>query len=672
MYFPELQKSRLKPSQEASEKKISLLEKTLNSLCAAKDTLPTPDIEKQILKTREQLKHEKQSLKRKMQIVKAQQNYRTNRKRKLEDIAAENPGIKEKLCMRNTVGRPNLEKDQPLLLKTIADIAMYGSAADARRRTETIRSVKTLDELTEELKKIGFHISRSGTYLRLLPRNSNTIEGRRHVMTVPVKLTRAQADYHQNHIDRHFATTSIQYLESLTSILGPDQVLFISQDDKARVPIGLTAANKQAPLLMHMEYRVKLPDHDWVIAERHKLIPSVYAGIKIQKVAAGNQQAIGYSGPTFIAIRSGKHCMSTANSHAQDFETLINLEEFHTLARTEHGNVKPVVVLTVDGGPDENPRYEKVIAFAIQHFKKYNLDGLFIVTNAPGRSAFNRVERRMAPLSHELAGLILPHDHFGSHLDDKGRTVDEDLEKSNFQFAGKVLANVWGSLTIDGFPVIAKYIEPGNIVEAPDFPELQWLADHVRESQYLLQIVRCKNEKCCSPARSGLFRVLNDRFLPPPIKMKATSSDLTVDEEGEFIGLLLRLSLDLQVDAKGFLQVPYDYFCPSVKQKLASRSCKYCGLYHASIKSMNRHYKVHDKLPKAVLKVRPIRVAARREREVMCVMQALGGEIAEWVDEEEVEQISQSHAVNQAETSNIIIDNFDLWIKGEWTEIHNS
>lgn len=61
-------------------------------------------------------------------------------------------------------------------------------------------------------------------------------------------------------------------------------------------------------------------------------------------------------------------------------------------------------------GPDENPRFQKVIGFAIQHFKRHDLNALFLATNAPGRSAYNRVERRMAPLSRELAGLILPHD----------------------------------------------------------------------------------------------------------------------------------------------------------------------------------------------------------------------------------------------------------------------
>ncbi|KAG5864171.1 hypothetical protein JTB14_028084 [Gonioctena quinquepunctata] len=352
-------KQRAKPFQEAMKNKIALLEKNLNALYSAKDT---------ILK--------------KIQNAAAQKKHRDGMKRKLEDICHENPEIKKRLSLRDSVGRPSLENDQPSLLKTIADIALFGSAADDRRRTESIRSVKTLDELTQELQNIA-------------------------------------------------------------SILGPDQVFFISQDDKARVPIGVTAANKQAPLLMHMEYRIKLPDHDWVIAERHKLIPSVYAGIKITSSMLGQPQAVGYSGPTYIAIRSGKHSSSTANTHAQDFETLLELEEFRPLAKTDHGLVKPVVIMTVDGGPDENPRYQKVIVFAIQHFKRHDLDALFLATNAPGRSAYNRVERRMAPLSRELAGLILAHDHFGSHLDDRGVTINEHLERSNFEFAGNVLAEVW-------------------------------------------------------------------------------------------------------------------------------------------------------------------------------------------------------------------------------------
>jgi hypothetical protein len=48
----------------------------------------------------------------------------------------------------------------------------------------------------------------------------------------------------------------------------------------------------------------------------------------------------------------------------------------------------------------------------------------------------------MAPLSTELTGLILPHDHFGSHLNERGLTIDGDLEKKHFQFAGNILAEM--------------------------------------------------------------------------------------------------------------------------------------------------------------------------------------------------------------------------------------
>lgn len=95
------------------------------------------------------------------------------------------------------------------------------------------------------------------------------------------------------------------------------------------------------------------------------------------------------------------------------------------------------MIISVDGGPDENPRYEKVIHHSIDHFKKYNFDAFYVVTNAPGRSAYNRVERRMAQLSHQLSGVILPYDYFGSHLNTQGKTIDEVLEKKIFSMQEK-------------------------------------------------------------------------------------------------------------------------------------------------------------------------------------------------------------------------------------------
>ena len=64
---------------------------------------------------------------------------------------------------------------------------------------------------------------------------------------------------------------------------------------------------------------------------------------------------------------------------------------------------KPVMIVTVDGGPDEHPRYAKTIECAINYFSSQGLDRFFLPTNAPGRSAFNRIERRMVKFSQELS-----------------------------------------------------------------------------------------------------------------------------------------------------------------------------------------------------------------------------------------------------------------------------
>lgn len=144
-----------------------------------------------------------------------------------------------------------------------------------------------MDDLHDELLNVGFKISRSGVYLRLLPRDAKTQEGKRHVKTVPVKLSAPESDKHAKHPDGHFCTATIRNIESLASLLGPQQVFFWSQDDKAKVPLGITAAKAQAPILMRMDYRLRLPDHHFVVAEKHKLSASVYALINVRPDGIG-------------------------------------------------------------------------------------------------------------------------------------------------------------------------------------------------------------------------------------------------------------------------------------------------------------------------------------------------------------------------------------------------
>ena len=56
-------------------------------------------------------------------------------------------------------------------------------------------------------------------------------------------------------------------MQTLESLFGHEAILYLSNDDKARVGIGITAANKQANMVMNVKYKVRLLDHDFVIGE---------------------------------------------------------------------------------------------------------------------------------------------------------------------------------------------------------------------------------------------------------------------------------------------------------------------------------------------------------------------------------------------------------------------
>ena len=76
-------------------------------------------------------------------------------KETVEKVCSENEASASVFKSFNRVvsGRPRKEVDQPDLLSTIVNIVEASSAADNRRRSEHLRSVTTLDDLHQELKR---------------------------------------------------------------------------------------------------------------------------------------------------------------------------------------------------------------------------------------------------------------------------------------------------------------------------------------------------------------------------------------------------------------------------------------------------------------------------------------------------------------------------------------
>ena len=144
----------------------------------------------------------------------------------------------------------------------------------------------------------------------------NISGGERYVTTVPVKLARAQNKC-KKHIDKDFLRLQLTNT-SRNCVHYSDHILYRSYPlmIKQRSPLGIAAATKQAPILMHLEYQVKLPDHTFSVGNKHKSIPSVIGLCTITPHKF--RQALNYSGPTYIGIRSMKHDTSNALTHAKD------------------------------------------------------------------------------------------------------------------------------------------------------------------------------------------------------------------------------------------------------------------------------------------------------------------------------------------------------------------
>ena len=200
----------------------------------------------------------------------------------------------------------------------------------------------------------------------------------------------------------------------------------------------------------------------------------------------------------------------------------------------------------------------------IDCFNCHDVDGIFIFSNAAGSSAYNKVKRRMAPLSKDTAGIILPFDKFGSHLDSSNRTIDIELEKKNFVAAGEILASVWSETVIDNYPVVAKWIDSAeaNMTIQTDIDQ-KWIDTHVSQSRYLLQIVKCKDLSCCTKSRSrtNYDTILGSRFIPPPIPLKINNTGPSGSAKGKFGGLFQNLWLSHSTKTKVF-----DTYCPKMNE----------------------------------------------------------------------------------------------------------
>lgn len=112
---------------------------------------------------------------------------------------------------------------------------------------------------------------------------------------------------------------------------------------------------------------------------------------------------------------------------------------------------------------------------------------------------------------------------------------------------------------------------------------------------------------------------------------------------GKFVPLFVQLAVKIQPNIPGFLQMPYDYYYPSLSLKLHERTCSFCGSYFASKKFLDQHRKIMHKGQRIMTecsRVCPIDIINfhRCNKEALCIMQGPSTDEnqAEWIDIEKL------------------------------------
>ncbi|GES95215.1 uncharacterized protein LOC106141435 [Rhizophagus clarus] len=422
-------------------------------------------------------------------------------------------------------------------------------AADYKQCKEIIK-VRTIKHFREKMDEdYGIYMAKSTLQNYMQPKHPGSKEAQRHHHPTQIHFAAVRRDEMNRHVDEHYCLASVKGVKSFAMAF-PQDVLIISQDDKAKVPFGMAAVERTFKIIQTTNEPVSVPDHDFFKAAKHKLVLSVYLLINPSDM---NDSL--HSGKVRIFIRPEYFLSTSCKTHMVDLMSITKEENFCEF--THNGDsVKPFWCLLTDGGPDENPRFLANITKYLLLFKKLDLDYLTVRTHAPGQSAYNPVERNMASLSGKLAGIELNAFTYGNHLESS-----------------------WDN--INGHPVITTYVEDHDQADFLDIEEgsWDWIDRHAQICRYSLDIRKCKDRNCCAqPHTPEIHNLLsaNNGFLPPVIR----------GYDGHFLNLIHTL------EYFGEKLPGYDEHCPSITSDLYhSLTCRKCFRYFPSKVFLKQHTK---------------------------------------------------------------------------------
>ncbi|CAG8550736.1 7259_t:CDS:2 [Cetraspora pellucida] len=148
-------------------------------------------------------------------------------------------------------------------------------AADSKRRKEVIK-VRIINHLQEVLEsKYDEHLSRTTVNNYLLPCHSNSIAAKKYHHPTNVQVKTVLRNKKAEHQDNYYCLASVKAVKQFASLFSIFLVI-VSQDDKAKVPLGIFAISRTFQVIQSINEPVIIPDHDFLVGSQQKLVLSVY------------------------------------------------------------------------------------------------------------------------------------------------------------------------------------------------------------------------------------------------------------------------------------------------------------------------------------------------------------------------------------------------------------
>ena len=412
------------------------------------------------------------------------------------------------------------------------------TAADERRHgvahmSEFLSVRDLIEQVSKDLPADTTIPSESTVLFAFVPNNSHKSSAKFYKSKVNLKFKVQTIQLRNSHVDEHYALAQFKYMREF-AVKFRDRCTFLSVDDKSKIDYGepqlaMSSGVRGKKAIAPANTILGALDHD--VNSKGSLTPSVCLDVDIPETLDSF-----YRGKVTVILKDAVFQPSNPFRHAIEL-----------LQNVLNNDVKPMLIMYSDGGPDHMLKWGRVKLSLIALFLRLNIDMLIAGRTAPNHSWANIVERIMSILNIAYQNCALSRVECSSEKEQLlrscgGMTAIREKALNNPEIRQAWLQSVTPMIDLlnerhERMALKGESIKSGRAATDDDVeslktyvitkidPEIEkgkYLAKDLCKkesyqawikSEYSFQIKTCEDSLCCEPKKSDT----NLEWVPEPM-----------------------------------------------------------------------------------------------------------------------------------------------------------